>query len=55
MRTRGRAGALVAFVSGYLVIWLLFGIIGYGLVDLVNAMSIDALRGAVTGSTWPPV
>jgi predicted metal-binding membrane protein len=33
----------VAFVSGYLVIWVLFGGLAYCLFDLVKAMWIDAL------------
>ena len=44
MRTRGRAGSPVAFVCGYLVLWMLFGVLAYGLFDAVKAMSIDALR-----------
>jgi predicted metal-binding membrane protein len=44
MRARSRAGSSVAFVSGYLVIWVLFGVLAYCLFDLVKAMSIDALR-----------
>ena len=43
MRTRRRAGSPAAFVCGYLVSWMLFGVLAYGLFDAVKAMSIDAL------------
>ena len=44
MRTRGRAGSPTAFILGYLVIWMLFGVLAYGLFDAVKAVPIDALR-----------
>jgi len=44
MSARSRSGSPAAFVSGYLVIWMLFGVSAYGLFEVVKAMSIDALR-----------
>jgi len=49
MRARGRVGSPAAFISGYLVSWLLFGLLAYGLFDAVKAMSIDALRWSRDG------
>ncbi len=43
MKARGRAGSPAAFVSGYLVIWTVFGLLAYALFDGVKAMSIGAL------------
>jgi predicted metal-binding membrane protein len=44
----GRAGGLAPahwafFVAGYLVIWTVFGLCAYGLLELVRSLDIDAL------------
>jgi predicted metal-binding membrane protein len=38
-----QAGATVAFVAGYLVVWTAFGLAAYGLFEVVRSLSIDAL------------
>jgi predicted metal-binding membrane protein len=49
-RTHGLAPAHWAtFVGGYLVVWTLFGLLAYGLFELVNSLSIDALSWARGG------
>jgi uncharacterized membrane protein len=55
MRTRGRAGSSAAFVSGYLVVWSLFGLLAYGLACSTASRRCRSTRsdGTVTGSTWP--
>jgi predicted metal-binding membrane protein len=49
MRARGRLGSTTAFVGGYLVSWVLFGLLSYGLFDAAKALSIDALRWSRDG------
>jgi predicted metal-binding membrane protein len=44
-RSRGRdAGSTTAFVAGYLVSWLAFGLVAYALFDAIKALSIGDLR-----------
>jgi predicted metal-binding membrane protein len=43
-RARGRSGSTSAFVGGYLVSWAIYGLLAYGLFDLVRSLSIGVLR-----------
>jgi len=44
LRERGRSGSTSTFVGGYLVSWAIYGLLAYGLFDLVRSLSIRGLR-----------
>jgi len=45
----GRRGATVAFVGGYLLVWTAFGLVAYGLFELLRSLDIDALSWSRDG------
>jgi predicted metal-binding membrane protein len=49
---KAKAGpiAVTVFVGGYLVAWTGFGLLAYGLLELLRSLSIDALRFDVAGA-----
>jgi predicted metal-binding membrane protein len=44
LRARRRPGSTAMFVLGYVISWTMYGLLAYGLFDLLKSLSIDALR-----------
>jgi predicted metal-binding membrane protein len=44
LRARRRPGSTAMFVVGYVISWTIYGLLAYGLFDLLKSLSIDELR-----------